>query len=76
MKRLVKLPARRRVSAVYHVTQPGFDHERMATFGDVSGTDVFVNDDYEVSAVLGPDGEPLIYEREPMGFDLRPKWSR
>ena len=27
----------------------------------------------EESKLLGPDGRPLRYQRQPMGFDLRPR---
>jgi hypothetical protein len=76
VRKLASTAVRRRVLAAYHVTDPRMDHERMAEWGEVKGTDVFVDETVILSAVLGPDGEPLVYERYPLGFDLTPKGRR
>ena len=41
--------------------------------GVCGGYDVFAGDSVRISALLGPDGEPLMvgYERPSIGFDLR-----
>ena len=41
--------------------------------GETHGLDVFVTEKETHSQILGPDGEPLEYEQEPFGFDLRPR---
>lgn len=38
---------------------------------DLRGGDVFESDRPQFSALLGPDGQPLEYEYQPIGFDLR-----
>lgn len=38
---------------------------------DLRGGDVFESDRPQFSALLGPDGQPLEYEYQAIGFDLR-----
>ena len=38
---------------------------------DARGVEVFEDDRPRFSSVLGPDGTPLEYDYQPIGFDLR-----
>lgn len=44
--------------------------------GEVHGREVYVTEQETHSQLLGPDGEPLQYEQQPFGFDLRPRNTR
>jgi hypothetical protein len=57
--------------AGFNYSQPAFD-DRMDLWGESKGEEV-----WEIaprkSRVLGPDGEPLEYARQKLGFDLSPR---
>lgn len=60
-----------RTRSGYNYSQPAF-REDMDLWGETKGEEVWENGP-RVSRVLGPDGEPLVYERQPLGFDLSPR---
>lgn len=53
------------------VTQYWFDHD-MPTWGLSKGAEVHEQGN-RLSRLLGPDGHPLVYPKQRLGFDLSPR---
>lgn len=60
-----------RTAGMLNVTQPAFDQE-MDQWGKTRGQDVHEGG-HRLSLLLGPDGEPLVYPKHRLGFDLTPR---
>ncbi len=60
---------RRNTRAGVNYTQPEYRRD-MDLWGETRGQEVW-EDEPRVSRLLGPDGEPLEYARQRIGFDLR-----
>jgi hypothetical protein len=56
--------------AAHNYSQPYF-RDDMDLWGETKGDEVWETEP-RLSRLLGPDGEPLQYARQPVGFDLRP----
>lgn len=54
----------------HNYSQPAF-RDDMDLWGEAKGDEVWEQEPHQ-SRLLGPDGKPLEYRREPLGFDLRP----
>lgn len=60
---------RYKIKSGHNYSQPLYD-ESMDLWGESKGEEVWESEPRK-SRVLGPDGEPLEYERQRLGFDLR-----
>ena len=58
-----------RVRSGHNYSQPTYQSD-MDLWGEVKGEEVWESNPRK-STVLGPNGEPLEYARQPIGFDLR-----
>lgn len=62
------------VSGMLNVTQHWFDHD-MDQWGKTRGDEVHESGN-RMSRLLGPDGNPLLYPKARLGFDLTPRGRR
>lgn len=60
-----------RTAGMLTVTRPVFDQD-MDQWGQTRGAEVHENG-HRLSALLGPDGTPLVYPKQRLGFDLTPR---
>jgi len=63
--------SRYRVRSGVHYSQPNF-RDDMDLWGETKGEEVWESEPRK-SQLLGLNGEPLEYARQPLGFDLRPR---
>ena len=63
--------SRYRKRAGFNYSQPNF-RDDMDLWGESKGEEVWESEPRK-SQLLGPNGEPLEYARQPLGFDLRPR---
>jgi hypothetical protein len=63
--------SRCRPRACFNYSQPVFRND-MDLWGESKGEEVWESEPRK-SKLLGPNGEPLEYARQPLGFDLRQK---
>lgn len=61
-------------AGMLNVTQHWFDND-MDQWGKSRGDEVFEQGN-RLSRILGPDGNPLVYPKARLGFDLTPRARR
>lgn len=64
------MTGRYRTRSGHSYSQPQF-RDDMDLWGEVKGDEVWEREPRK-SKLLGPDGEPMEYAKQPVGFDLRP----